>query len=57
VVASNDGFAKAKAFENKQELVLEQAQELVKDGGSDRCGRHSRLPAPMQGLYAPDCTN
>jgi hypothetical protein len=57
VVASNDGFAKAKAFENKQELVLEHAQELVKDGGSDRCGRHSRLPAPMPGLYGPDCTN
>ena len=36
VVASNDGFAKAKAIENKQELVVEHAQELVKDGRSER---------------------
>jgi hypothetical protein len=34
-VACNDGFAKANAFENKRELVLEHTQELVKDGGSD----------------------
>jgi hypothetical protein len=34
-VALNDGFAKANAIENKQELVLEHAQKIVKTGGSD----------------------
>jgi len=35
LVALNDGFAKAKAIENKQELVLEHAQKMVNTGGSD----------------------
>jgi hypothetical protein len=39
VVAWNDGFAKAKAVENKRELVVEHTQQLVKDGGSGGCGR------------------
>jgi hypothetical protein len=30
-VVQNDGFAKAKAIENKQELVVEHAQKIVKN--------------------------
>jgi hypothetical protein len=45
VVPANDGFAKAKAVENKQELLVVYAQKLVKpdpkEAPSPQSGPHS----------------
>jgi hypothetical protein len=46
-VAPNDGFAKAKTVDNKQELVGEHTQKLVKTAALGACGRRGPIPRKL----------